>query len=212
MLEPPAPVLRHELHERLGVRISRAEAGRAMDAEIDFYRAHHLLGRDHTSLVDLRWRCAAALREALPAPAAHAPVAAIQGALLASLRFKAFPEVLDALRRTRALGVRLVVVSNWDFSLHDVLTRTGLRHLLHGTVTSAELGTPKPGAAIFHRAQAITGVAAGSTIHVGDSLDLDVAGARAAGIEPVYLARARDPAPSGLRTIRSLRELPGLAA
>jgi FMN phosphatase YigB (HAD superfamily) len=46
---------------------------------------------------------------------------------------------------------------------------------------------------------------------VGDSLDEDVAGARAAGIEPVLIRReGGGPAP-GVRTIASLAELTDLA-
>lgn len=211
-LEPPAPALRREVRERLGVSISLDEADRAMRAEIAFYRAHHLLGSDHASLAELRRRCAAVLREALPAPVARAPVAVIRAALLGSLRFRAFPDAVGALRGLRALGVRLAVVSNWDVSLHDVLARTGLRPYLQGAIASAELGSGKPGAAIFRHAQTITGIGARETVHVGDSLELDVAGARAAGIEPIHLARAGATRQPGMTTIASLRELPALAA
>jgi FMN phosphatase YigB (HAD superfamily) len=47
-------------------------------------------------------------------------------------------------------------------------------------------------------------------LHVGDSLAEDVAGARAAGIAALLLVRDGTPAPAGVETIRSLRELPGL--
>ena len=57
----------------------------------------------------------------------RAAAADVAGALLAALRFRAFPEAPAVLRALRARGARLVVVSNWDVSLHDVLERTGLR-------------------------------------------------------------------------------------
>jgi len=44
-------------------------------------------------------------------------------------------------------------------------------------------------------------------VHVGDSLEEDVVGARAAGIEAVLLRRDGRPGPSGVRTIASLAEL-----
>jgi putative hydrolase of the HAD superfamily len=50
-------------------------------------------------------------------------------------------------------------------------------------------------------------VAAADAIHVGDTLDEDVAGARAAGIEPVLIRRGDGPPVSGVRTISSLAEL-----
>jgi putative hydrolase of the HAD superfamily len=117
------------------------------------------------------------------------------------------------LRRARELGSRLVVVSNWDVSLHGVLAATGLAPLLDGVVTSAELGRAKPDPAIFVRALKLAGVAPAEALHVGDSVELDVAGARAAGVPVVLVVRERAAQPlSGVPTIRSLRELPGLGS
>ena len=82
-------------------------------------------------------------------------------------------------------GLRLVVASNWDVSLHEVLERTGLRELLDGVVTSAEVGSAKPAGELFAAALALAGASAQEAIHVGDSLEEDIAGARAAGIDAV---------------------------
>ena len=66
-LLPPAPRLRAALRERLGVEVSEAEAGRAMKAEIGYYRAHLWMGRDAAGLAQLRRACAEVLRDALDA-------------------------------------------------------------------------------------------------------------------------------------------------
>ena len=116
----------------------------------------------------------------------------------------------ELLRAAGARGIRLVVVSNWDVSLHGVLEETGLAPLLDGVVTSAELGSAKPAPAIFAHGLALAGVGASEALHVGDSLEEDVAGARAAGIAALLLVRDDAPPPAGIATIRSLRELPGL--
>jgi putative hydrolase of the HAD superfamily len=101
----------------------------------------------------------------------------------------------------------LVVVSNWDVSLHGVLHALELEPLLDGILTSAEAGVRKPAPAIFAQALAIVDAVPADAIHVGDSLDEDVAGARAAGIEPVLVRRhGGDPVP-GVRTISSLTDL-----
>jgi putative hydrolase of the HAD superfamily len=152
-----------------------------------------------------------ALREALPLRARDVPLGPLTEALLAALRFRPFPEVPDVLRRARAGGARLVVVSNWDVSLHDVLDETGLAPLLDGVVTSAELGIGKPAAAIFRRGLELAGVRAEDALHVGDELEVDVAGARAAGIAALLLVREGGP-PPGVEAIGSLAELPGLEA
>ena len=62
------------------------------------------------------------------------------------------------LRELRRRGIRLVVVSNWDVSLHERLAETGLAPLLDGAVASAELGAAKPDPAIFARGLEIAGV------------------------------------------------------
>jgi putative hydrolase of the HAD superfamily len=207
-LEPPAPLLRTELAERFGVRVSEAEAERAIAAEIAYYRGHLDEGRDAESLARLRERCAAVLRSALPpGPELSAtPPAAMTEALLASLRFRAFPDAAPALAAARAGGRRLVVVSNWDVSLSGVLGGLGLAELVDGIVTSAAAGVRKPAPAIFARALAVAGAGPDDAVHVGDSLEEDVAGARGAGIEPVLIRRDGGAVP-GVATIASLAEL-----
>jgi putative hydrolase of the HAD superfamily len=206
--EPPAPLLRAQLAERLGADVGEEAARAAIRAEIGYYRGHLDEGRDAASLAALRRRCAEAMRPCLPPPAATAPTALLVDALLAALRFVAYPDAAPALRRLRAAGIRLVVVSNWDVSLHERLAETGLAPLVDGAIASAETGAAKPDPAIFARALAMAGANAAESWHVGDSPDADVAGARAAGLHPVLLVRQGD-APAGVRVIRSLAELPG---
>ena len=202
-LQPPAPLLVAELARR-GVAVSEEEAGAGMRAEMTYYRANHDVARDRASLGALRRRCAAVLADALPS---RARVEDIEDALMASLRFEPFDEVPAALTALRARGARLIVVSNWDVSLHDVLERTGLARLVDGALTSAEHGARKPDRSIFAAALALAGAAPAEALHAGDDLEADVAGARGAGIEPVYVARDGSQAPSGVRTISTLAEL-----
>jgi len=208
-LQPPAPRLQAELAARFGVAISAAEAKRAIAAEISYYRSHLDEGRDLAALAGLRERCAEALRRALPdtPELARVGIPALTGALLASLRFEAFADVRPTLEAARAAGRRLVVVSNWDASLHEVLARLELAPLLDGIVTSAEIGARKPAAEIFTHALERAGAPAADAIHVGDSVEEDVAGAWAAGIAPVLMRRDGRPGPDGVRTIATLREL-----
>lgn len=208
-LEPPAPLLVEELRERLGIAVTEEQAQRAIAAEIAYYRAHLDEGHDLSSLADLRRRCAKVLRDALPPgpSVSDADGDLIQQALLASLRFTAYPDVRPALELLRARCHLLVVVSNWDVSLHDVLQRLELAPLLDGIVTSAEAGARKPSAAIFVRALALAGVGPSEAIHVGDSVEEDLAGARAAAIEPVLISRDGKPGPAEVRVVASLLEL-----
>jgi putative hydrolase of the HAD superfamily len=203
-LEPPAPHLAHSL------QISQAEAEQAISAEMAFYRAHLNDGRDAESLTALRRRCAAVLRDALPGHARTADLDEMVETLLASLRFRAFPDAAPALEAARAGGSRLVVVSNWDCSLPDVLARIGLAPLLDGVVASAGAGARKPAAEIFERALSIAGVSASEAVHIGDSLVEDLEGARGAGIEPVLVQRDGTPGPPGVTTIQTLAQFESL--
>jgi putative hydrolase of the HAD superfamily len=209
-LEPPAPRLRDELAERFDLAVSEEQAAGAIAAEIAYYRAHLDEGRDEASLRALRRRCAEVLQANLPGAAGIELDRMVQ-ALLASLRFVAFPDVRAALLAARARGQRLVVVSNWDVSLHGVLRALGLEPLVDAIITSAEVGARKPATALFERALELAGAAAAQAIHVGDSLEDDVAGARAAGIEPVLVCRDGRAPPPGVRTISSLSELTDLS-
>jgi putative hydrolase of the HAD superfamily len=206
-LGPPGPPLRKGLQEHAGVEISLAQADVALAAEISYYRAHLDEGRDRESLAVLRRRCAETLREALPASAHGIEIDLLEAILLDALRFSAFADAREAIEAVRRLPARALVVSNWDVSLEDVLVRLRLAPLLDGVITSASAGARKPSEAIFAQALELAGVAPERAVHVGDSVEEDVAGARRAGIEPILLTRdGRTHAPD-TRTISSLAEL-----
>lgn len=202
--EPPAPHLRAALSAAAGADVGERASRRAIAAEISYYRAHLHEGGDAAGLVALRRASAEAMRPALPEPAASLPAAALTAALLESLRFHAYPEVPATLRELRRRGIRLVVVSNWDASLHERLAETGLAPLLDGAVASAEVGAAKPDAAIFARGLELAGATARDAWHAGDSPEADVAGALAAGLTPVLVARHGEPAPPGVARIEAL--------
>jgi len=209
-LEPPAPRLRAGLRSAFGIDVGEEAAARVVRAEIAYYRAHLHQAGDTAGLADLRTRCAAVVREGLEL---DLPVADVEPVLLDSLHFEAFPDADPALRDLRQAGMALVVVSNWDVSLHDVLARTGLRPLVDAAVSSAEAGSAKPDRAIFARALALARAQAAEAWHVGDSIDADVEGARRAGIVPVLIDRdsiLEHPGVAEVRRITSLAELAAL--
>jgi len=197
-LEPPVPALRAELAAR---------------GEITYYRAHHLEGSDRAGVARLRRRCAEEMRAALPAGVRDAlPLDELEAAMVAALRFRPYPEVPAALEALRRRGLRLVVVSNWDVSLHDQLAQDGLGRLMHGIVSSAELGAAKPAPPAFAHALTLAGVPAEEAVHVGDRVEEDVEGARGVGIDPVLVVREGGPPElePPVWTIRSLSELDAL--
>ena len=196
-MESPGPLLA----SALGVDVTRAEM--AFRLEISYYLAHHLEGRDPESLSELRDRCALVLRDALGAP--EPPLSEVRAAMLDSIRFSAFPDAVPVLRELRGRGLRLVVCSNWDCSLPEVLDSCGLLELVDGVVASAAVGADKPAPLVFERALSLCGCAADEALHVGDSPRADVDGARAAGMRAVLIDRS-----GGEGDIASLAELPAL--
>lgn len=204
-LQPPAPRLRRELARR-GIEVSEDAAEAAFGAEVDYYLDHHLEGRDRESLERLRDACAAVTAAALGVSSER--LAAVRAALLAAISFLPQPDAATALGAMRGAGLRVVAASNWDCSLSRVLAGAGLGSLLDGVVTSAEAGTPKPARAVFEAALDLAGCRPEEAVFIGDSLEHDVAGARAAGIDAILLARANEPVvdDASVTVVRSLDE------
>jgi putative hydrolase of the HAD superfamily len=130
--------------------------------------------------------------------------------LLESLRFVPFPDAAGALGSMRALGVRTAVVSNWDCSLAGLLGALGIGGLLDKVVTSAEAGSRKPAPGIFEVALEGVYCRPERALLVGDSLDIDIAGGRAAGIRSVLLDRAAASDVEDVERISTLDNLPAL--
>lgn len=208
-LEPPHERLRATLRDEAGVDVSGRAAKDAFKAEIAHYLSHHLEGRDAESLDRLRSDCAAVLHDALGPAAAGVDPAVVKRAMLGAIHFDAYADAAPALRALRDGGLRLVVASNWDCSLSTVLADAGLLHLVDAVVSSAVAGAAKPDARLFESALEAAGCRASEAIHVGDSLENDVAGATAAGIAALLLVRGGDP-PPGVPVVRSLAELPAV--
>lgn len=189
-LEPPWEHLAHALGREPDARLVGA-----VRAEMAYYREHAHTGRDAASLAALRARCAEILSREL---GREVDVETMMGAI----RFRAYPDSAPALAELRRRGLRLVCVSNWDCSLPEVLEGCGLVAALDAVVTSADAGARKPDPAIFAGALAAAGCDAAAALHVGDTPEEDVAGARAAGMHALFLDR------EGGGDIASLAEIP----
>jgi len=177
-LIPPVPALAKAL------AVDEARAERGFRAEVAYYLEHQLEAFDTARLWDLRRRCAAVMADA----AGVGREGALE-ALMSSLRFEAFGDAAPALTDLRGRGLKLVVVSNWDCSLPDVLDGIGLLGLVDAVVTSALVGAAKPDPLIFEAALAAAGCRAAEAVHVGDSVVNDVDAARRVGIRSLLLAR-----------------------
>ena len=96
--------------------------------------------------------------------------------------------VVPALTALRAHGLKLVVVSNANGTLQAHMRRVGLAPHFDVVIDSHDEGVEKPDPRLFHIALKRAGASAESTVHVGDIYQMDVVGARAAGIRGLLLA------------------------
>lgn len=120
-----------------------------------------------------------------------------------------FPDVLPALEQLRSRGLVLGAVSNWVWTLPELLHSLDLVRHLDFVVPSARVGFEKPHPEIFRKALDQARVGPEEALHVGDHIDADVAGAQGVGMAAVLLDRRgrHERAPEGVPLIRSLEEL-----
>lgn len=116
----------------------------------------------------------------------------------------------DALDVLRAAGLRLALASNAEPLLRHKLAELGLAQRFDYLAISGELGLEKPDPRFFAAVLDGLGARAESAIHVGDLYEIDVVGARSAGLEAVLVDVADLSADRDVTRIRSLSELPAL--
>jgi putative hydrolase of the HAD superfamily len=113
----------------------------------------------------------------------------------------------ESLSRLREAGLKLGVVSNSDGRVERALEAAGLRAYFDVVIDSALVGVEKPDPRIFQAALDALGVAPQEAMYVGDLYEVDVLGARAAGIEAVLLGKLEAGTTTDCRTAPSIEEL-----
>lgn len=125
------------------------------------------------------------------------------------------PESTVALRSLHAAGMPMGVVSNASGKIEAVLRRSGVCQVGdgHGTpvrvvIDSHVVGIAKPDPAIFdHALVHFDGVERSRIAYVGDSVTMDIGGARAAGLHPILLDPYDDHSGADFERITTLGEL-----
>jgi 2-haloalkanoic acid dehalogenase type II len=119
-------------------------------------------------------------------------------------RVEFYPDVLDALRRLSG-AFPLLAVSNGNAELD----RVGLTPWFRGSLSARDFGAAKPDPRIFLEACRRLGCAPDEVLHVGDDIELDVRGARGAGLQVVWVCRGerRDVALDGVLAVCDLQAL-----
>ena len=83
-----------------------------------------------------------------------------------------------------------IITNNGRPYMERALAQNGLKAA--GVVSADTVRAYKPHRELFEEALRISGCAPDEAVHIGDSYDTDVLGARGAGIRPVLLLRGRD--------------------
>jgi putative hydrolase of the HAD superfamily len=122
---------------------------------------------------------------------------------------------VDALRALHDAGVPIGVVSNASGQIADVLWRSEVCQVGDGpgvpvrvVIDSHVVGFEKPSPLIFEAALAhFAGIDRTRVAYVGDSVTMDIGGARAAGLHPILLDPYDDHPDADFARIASLSEL-----
>ncbi|MGZ4671627.1 MAG: HAD family hydrolase [Ilumatobacteraceae bacterium] len=125
------------------------------------------------------------------------------------------PESFAALKSLSAADMPLGVVSNASGQILEVLSRSGVCQVGEGPHVSVRIvidshlvGVAKPDPRIFdHALPYFNGFERSEIAFVGDSVNLDIGAARAAGLHPILLDPYDDHPDADFERIRSLMEL-----
>ncbi|MGH2599667.1 MAG: HAD family hydrolase [Dehalococcoidia bacterium] len=167
---------------------------------------------DHVpALVRTEARFRAMIEELAPAdPAMLAVAEQVFATDYSALCF--FPEVEETLAHL-ADRYLLGIISNAPARQMGKVTHLRLDRFVRHVTLSGVVGYEKPDPRIFAAALAEAGVRAGEAVFVGDRLNVDVAGAKTAGLWAVWCNHRGDPTIDGLPspniTIDRFAELPG---
>lgn len=123
-----------------------------------------------------------------------------------------YEDTVPTLQHLRDTGLKLAIVSNWDTPLDPLTERLGIAHYFDIIVAShdARVRSAKPDSRIFNYTLAAIGVSAEDAVHVGDTYEADIVGARNVGIRPILIDRDGTQGGRWDETIQSLSELPEL--
>jgi putative hydrolase of the HAD superfamily len=123
----------------------------------------------------------------------------------ANLWSGAAPGAHETLEVLRERGYRLGVVSNADGRVQRLLEEAGLATHLEIILDSAHVGFEKPDPRIFLAATEELHLLPSSCAYVGDVYEIDILGARAAGLRAILIGAS--PAPDPVERVETLSGL-----
>ncbi|MGZ3837001.1 MAG: YjjG family noncanonical pyrimidine nucleotidase [Flavisolibacter sp.] len=122
-----------------------------------------------------------------------------------------FPDTLEVLQYLEDRGYQMHIITNgFEETQHSKMRYSGLKHFFKEIITSEGSGSLKPQKEIFDFALRKAGALASESIMIGDSLEVDIAGAAKAGLDQVHVHYLDNPPEGNIAptyTISALKEL-----
>lgn len=114
-------------------------------------------------------------------------------------RAAVFPEAHRDLLGRLAGRYLIGIVSNFDYAptIHLILDRERITGMFRAVVISDTVGWRKPERVIFETALSRMGVGPGETLFAGDRADIDVTGAKGAGMDAAWINPGGEALPEG---------------
>jgi putative hydrolase of the HAD superfamily len=204
----PGPELGPEGYQRLGARfgleLDPLRYRQAREKAVEGIRRHPELEHDEEIWVAFTERIIRGMGG--DADSAYACAVEMTRAWEHAEHFELFEDALPVLSELRAQGLKLGLVSNTGRSLEEFVAHHRLD--VDAAIGSGAFGRTKPHPTIFQAVLELLAVEPAAAAMVGDSLEDDIEGARAAGIHRAFLLDREDRYPELENRLPDLYALP----
>jgi HAD superfamily hydrolase (TIGR01662 family) len=170
---------------RYGLELDAARYALARDAA--FVDLQHHPELDHDEEIWIAFTERIVLGMGGTQPAAHDVAVELTSRWAQHTNFELYDDTLPTLRRLHGGGVKIGLVSNSARDVREFAVHHGLA--IDAGISSFHHGKTKPHASIFRAVLDLLEVDPQEALMVGDSIDDDIEGARAAGLHAVLLDR-----------------------
>jgi putative hydrolase of the HAD superfamily len=204
-LAKPGPDLGPEGYARLGARhgltLDPARYEEARRAALVDLKRHPELDHDEEIWIRFTQRIIESMGGGLGDT--YAAACEMEGAWAHAHHFELYDDAIPTLDALREQGLKLGLLSNSARDLDEFVCHHGLT--VDAVLTSRAHGKTKPHEAIFRRMLELLDVVPGEAVMVGDTVEDDVEGARAVGMQAVLVDRqGRYPRHDSITDLRTL--------
>jgi putative hydrolase of the HAD superfamily len=166
--------------------------------------------KGHIKVDELRWkRMALSLLEFKNGDEALAHRMADQFLEVLPTKQALFPDTIEVLTYLKGKNYQMHLITNgFERTQHHKMKTSGIDRFFREVITSEVSNSLKPHPEIFEYALAKTGAEKKHSIMIGDTPEVDILGAREAGIDQVYVNHTGNKEPvAATFTVYSLKEL-----